>query len=228
MAVLSRLPLYQNHLKQPQPHLPQQPQAHWKQQPSQPLSHMSHMPDGPPPCKSVAREDPGGSGFPTKGLPYSQEACMGQQPYGLKAPLDKPTPSPPVSGMVGGPGMNYNNGHYVQQQPPWSSILPTPNSDSSGSQDLAINFHGGLPGGSTSVDCTQGTHYRTGAVGAANGHPGLMPNVDYMAGDFASFREQTNLGMMGKMPRLPVMTNARAPDSGDSRNVPIHHHPGYR
>lgn len=239
MAAMSRLPLYQNPLKQPQPHLPQQPQGPWKQQQSQPLSHLSHLPDGPPPCKSVAREDPAGSGFPTKAMPFPQEACMSQQAFSLKVPLDKPTPSPPVNGMPGGPGMNYSNGHYMQQQqqqqPPWSSILPTPNSDSSGSQDLAINFHGGLPGGgSTSVDCAQGSHYRTGASGGGggavvvNGHPGLVPNVDYMAADFPCFREQTNLGMMGKMPRLPVMANVRAPDSGDSRNVPIHHHPGYR
>ncbi|XP_063061484.1 protein FAM222B [Engraulis encrasicolus] len=266
---MGRLPLYQsNPLKQPQPQQQhpqhQHPQGPWKHQQqtgqSQPLSHLPpHLSDGPPPCKSVAREDPSGSGFPTKGLPFSQESCMGpsqqqkqqqQQAYSLKAPLDRPTPSPPVvNGLPGGPpGMNYSNGHYIQQsqQTPWGSILPTPNSDSSGSQDMTLNFHGGLPGGSSSavVDCAQASHYRTGGMG--NGANGGLPAglVDYMGGggggDFPCFRDQSgNLGMMGKMPtRLPaaaaaaaaaaMAATARANDTGDARNVPMHHHPGYR
>ncbi|XP_072547355.1 protein FAM222B [Salminus brasiliensis] len=211
MATMNRMAVYHEvkQHQQAQPQLPpqQQPpqQRSWNHQQQQ-LAHLQALPDGAHPGKN-----PPGPGFPTKSMSYPQDACMGQ-PFSLKPPIDKPTPSPPVSAMPG--AVNYSNGHYMQ--PPWNSILPTPNSDSSGSQDLAIPFHGGLSG--ASIDCTPGAQYRTGA-GAA-GQTNVMQTMEYIGGDFQApcFREQ-NAAMMAKM--------RRAPDSGDNRNVHIHH-PGYR
>ncbi|KAG9339770.1 hypothetical protein JZ751_022436, partial [Albula glossodonta] len=157
-------------------------------------------------------------GFPCKGvnvsvnLNYLPELCVGGpgggQPYVLKPPLDKPTPSPPVNGgMPVGTVATYTNGHHYfqqqqQQQQVWSSILPTPNSDSSGSQDLAAPFHGGPQG--PSIDCPPGAHYRAGA--GPSSQTNLMQTVDYLgAADFQPppcFRDQ-NLAMMGKIHRPP-------------------------
>ncbi|XP_030632691.1 protein FAM222B isoform X2 [Chanos chanos] len=219
MAAANRMPIYHNDMKQqqqPQASLPQQPQQRsWNQHQ---LAHLQQqLPEGAHPGKNLSRETTGGPGFPIKGMSYPpQEVCMGQ-PFNLKPPTDKPTPSPPVNGMPG--AMSYSNGHYIQ--PPWNNILPTPNSDSSGSQDLAMPFPGGLSG--TSIDCTTGVQYRTAS--AATGQTNLMQTMDYMGGEFQApcLREQ-NPGMMVKMHRPPA---SRAQDSGDARHIHIHH-PGYR
>ncbi|XP_036380230.1 protein FAM222B [Megalops cyprinoides] len=209
MAAISQMPIYHGDMKQQQ----QQQMRSWNQHQ---LAHLQHVPEGAPPCKQPPREPPGGPSFPCKGAGYLPELCMGQ-PYGLKPPLDKPTPSPPVNGMPG--AVTYTNGHYFQ--PVWNSILPTPNSDSSGSQDLAMPFHGGPAG--ASIDCASGTHYRAGA--GSSSQTNLMQTVDYLGGDFQPpcFRDQ-NLAMMGKMHRPPV---SRAPEPADNRNAHIQH-PGYR
>ncbi|XP_051534754.1 protein FAM222B isoform X1 [Myxocyprinus asiaticus] len=214
ITAMNRMPVYHSDMKQQQsqPQLPQQQrhQGPWGGQHQ--LAHLQHLPEGAHQGKNLPREAlVGPSGFLTKGMSYPQEVCMGH-PFNLKPPTDKPTPSPPVNGMPG--GMSYSNSHYMQ--PPWNSILPTPNSDSSGSQDLVGPFHGCLSG--ASIDCTPGVQYRTGA--ATSSQTNLMQTMEYMGGDFqtACFRAQ-NTGTMAKMRRVA--------DSGDSRNVHIHH-PGYR
>ncbi|XP_016376004.1 protein FAM222B [Sinocyclocheilus rhinocerous] len=216
IAAMNRMPLYHNDMKQhqSQPQLPQQQrqQGPWGQHQ---LAHLQHLPEGAAhQGKNLPREALVGPGFLTKNMGYPQEVCMAQ-PFNLKPSTDKPTPSPPVNGMH----MSYSNGHYMQ--PPWNNILPTPNSDSSGSQDLVGPFHGGLSG--ASIDCTPGAQYRTGA--AISSQTNLMQTMEYMGGDFQApcFRAQ-NPGTMAKMRRASV---SRATDSGDSRNVHIHH-PGYR
>ncbi|KAL6470924.1 hypothetical protein MHYP_G00195740 [Metynnis hypsauchen] len=200
MAAMNRMPAYHDlKQQQAQPQLPQQQQLQQRSWNQQQLAHLQPLQDGAHPSKNPPRDL---SGFPTKSMSYPQDACMGQ-PFSLKPLIDKPTPSPPVSAMPG--AMNYSNGHYMQ--PPWNSILPTPNSDSSGSQDLAIPFHGGLSG--ASIDCTPGAQYRTGA--GVSGQTNVMQTMEYVGGDFQApcFREQ-NAAMM-KM--------RRPPDTGDSRNV---------
>ncbi|XP_026138401.1 protein FAM222B [Carassius auratus] len=213
---MNRMPLYHNDMKphQSQPQLPHQQhqQSPWGQHQ---LAHLQHLPEGAAhQGKNFPREALVGPGFLTKNMGYPQEVCMAQ-PFNLKPSTDKPTPSPPVNGMH----LSYSNGHYIQ--PPWNNILPTPNSDSSGSQDLVGPFHGGLSG--ASIDCTPGAQYRTGA--AISSQTNLMQTMEYMGGDFQTpcFRMQ-NPGTMAKMRRASV---SRATDSGESRNVHIHH-PGYR
>ncbi len=216
ISAMNRMPLYHNDMKQhhSQPQLPQQQrqQGPWGQHQ---LAHLQHLPEGAAhQGKNLPREALVGPGFLTKNMGYPQEVCMAQ-PFNLKPSTDKPTPSPPINGMP----MSYSNGHYMH--PPWNNILPTPNSDSSGSQDLVGPFHGGLSG--ASIDCTPGAQYRTGA--AISSQTNLMQTMEYMGGDFQPpcFRAQ-NPGTMAKMHRASV---SRATDSGDSRNVHIHH-PGYR
>ncbi|KAG9348639.1 hypothetical protein JZ751_002379, partial [Albula glossodonta] len=204
-ATMSQLSAYHNDIKQqaPQQQLQQpQQQRSWNQHH---LSQMQqHIPEGGKSCSRLPRDRPGGPNLPCKGINYPQDPCTGQ-PYSLKAPVEKPTPSPPVNGLPPG-AMPYTNGHYFQ--PMWNSILPTPNSDSSGSQDLAMPFHGGPPG--PSIDCVPGTHYRAGA--GSSGQTNLMQSMDYVGGDYQApcFRDQ-NLGMMAKMHRPPM---SRAPDPG--------------
>ncbi|XP_061460910.1 protein FAM222B isoform X1 [Rhineura floridana] len=163
--------------------------------------------------KPPGRELPG-QGFSGKASGYALELCMGQ-PFNVKPPLEKPTPSPPVNGLPG--PAPYSNGHYFQ--PLWNNILPTPNSDSSGSQDLALPFHGG----GAALECAAGPHYRAGA--GAPGHSGMMQTMDYLSGDFqhSCLREQGGVGL-SKAPR-PAMN--RAPEPPDSRSLHIQH-PGYR
>ncbi|XP_023688767.2 protein FAM222B [Paramormyrops kingsleyae] len=196
---MNRIPVYPADPKQQPQHL-----RPWSQHP---LGHLQHGPESGPAAPP---------GFPCKSLSYAPEMCMGQ-PYSLKPPVDKPTPSPPVNGTPA--SVAYTNGYYFQ--PAWSSILPTPNSDSSGSQDLAVPFHAAPPG--APVDCVPGAHYRAGA--GSSSQTNLMQTVDYMGADFQApcFRDQ-NLVMMGKMQRPPA---SRGPEAGDSRNSHIQH-PGYR
>ncbi|XP_009875203.1 PREDICTED: protein FAM222B [Apaloderma vittatum] len=158
-----------------------------------------------------------GQSFPGKTSNYPQELCMGQS-FSLKPPMEKPTPSPPVNGLQG--PLPYTNGHYFQ--PIWNNILPTPNSDSSGSQDLAMPFHGGQPAGAP-LDCAGGTHYRAGAGPASQNN--VMQTMDYLSGDFqqSCFRDQS-MAVLGKVHRPPMN---RAPEPTDSRNLHIQH-PGYR
>ncbi|XP_060799665.1 protein FAM222B [Neoarius graeffei] len=200
MAPVNMRNAYCDMKQQPaQPHLPQQ--HPWNQQ----LSHLRSLSDGPQQGKNPSRDGTAGPGFPSKNMSYTQDVCMGQS-FNLKPPIDKPTPSPPVTAMSG--AVNYSNGHYVQ--PPWNGILPTPNSDGSGSQELGVPFHTGMSG--ASID----SRTRAGNTGQMI----LIPHMEYVGGDYQApcFREQ-NTGMMVKM--------SRAQDSNDSRNVHIHH-PGYR
>ncbi|KAJ8368356.1 hypothetical protein SKAU_G00083840 [Synaphobranchus kaupii] len=209
-AAANRMSVYHNDIKQQQQ---QQHQRSWNQHH---LSHLQHISEDGNPCGRLPRDRQGGPGLPCKGMNYPRDPCAGQ-PYSLKAPVEKPTPSPPVNGM---PGVApYGNGHYFQ--PMWNNILPTPNSDSSGSQDLAMPFHGGPSG--ASLDCTPGTQYRAGA--GSSGQTNLMQGMEYMGGEYQApcFRDQ-NLGMVGKMHR-PSMS--RAPEPGDGRNTHIQV-PGYR
>lgn len=237
MGAINRMAVYHNDLKQQQQqHLQHQqnPQQHtichqqhqqmmsWNQHQ---LAHLQHVSDGAGhPCKAASR-DPG---FPCKGMNYPPELCVGQ-PYTLKPPMDKPTPSPPVvnnNTMPPGTVAHYTNGQYYHQVPVWGNILPTPNSDSSGSQELPAPFHGPTGNGTGGTNPTQGVdcaptggtaHYRPAGVagGAAVGQTNLMQTADYMGGDFQTpcFRDQ-NLGLMGKMSRPPPMAHGQ--------------HPGYR
>lgn len=200
MAPMNMRHAYHDMKQQPaQPHLPQQ--HAWNQQ----LAHIQSLSDGAQQGKNLARDGTAGPGFPSKKMSYAQDVCMSQS-FNLKPPIDKPTPSPPVTAMPG--AVNYSNGHYVQ--PPWNGILPTPNSDGSGSQELGAAFHAGMSG--ASID----NRTRAGNTGQMN----LIPPMDYVGGDYQApcFREQ-NTGMMVKM--------NMARESSDSRNLHIHH-PGYR
>nr|XP_057933317.1 protein FAM222B [Doryrhamphus excisus] len=183
------------------------------------LTHVPHIQNG----KQPPREAP----FPFKGMSYPADICVGQ-PYTLKPPLERPTPSPPVNNTNGmtGPLAHYNNGHYFQPHLWNSSILPTPNSDSSGSQDVAMPFHGVGPGGCTALECGPpgAPHYRLPpSSSTSSAQTNLMQTTDYMGGDFQTpyFRDQ-NLGLMGKMHGPPV-----GRELGDGRSALIQH-PGYR
>ncbi|KAM8977295.1 protein FAM222B isoform 1-T1 [Pelodytes ibericus] len=158
-------------------------------------------------------------GFSAKPGSYPQELCMSQS-FGLKPPIDKPTPSPPVNGLPG--PLPYTNGHYFQ--PLWNNILPTPNSDSSGSQDLAMPFHGGQAAGAP-LDCAGGTHYR--AMGGGSSSQGnVMQTMDYLSGgEFqqSCFRDQS----MAPLAKIHRPQMSRAPESADSRSIHVQH-PGYR
>lgn len=210
MVNISRLPAgYQNDMKS----------LSWNQLQLAHLQQVSGDSVGPvalPAKHPMPREVPA-PGFPSKASSYPQELCI-TQPFALKPAVDKPTPSPPVNGIQN--TLPYTNGHYFQ--PMWNNILPTPNSDSSGSQELAVQFHGGQPVASA-LDCSAGTHYRvaTGVPGQSN----IMQSMEYLSGDFqqACFRDQS-MAMLGKVHRSTV---ARAAEPTDSRNINIQH-PGYR
>lgn len=223
----------QQHLQQ---HLPPQPNQHL-QHSAQPqkmrswshhqLLHGPHLQNGGTHlCKQPSR-DPS---FSFKGMGYPAEVCLGQQ-YSLKPPVERPTPSPPVNSSMPGPVAHYANGHYFQTHVWSSSILPTPNSDSSGSQDVAMSFHGAGPGGGTTLDCglPGAPHYRLGTSSSSSsscGQTNLMQTADYMGGDFQTpyFRDQ-NLGLMAKMHRPPL--SRVGPEVEDGRTALIQH-PGYR
>ncbi|XP_061608549.1 protein FAM222B [Phyllopteryx taeniolatus] len=202
-----------------QPNTQQQKMRSWNQHQ---LSHVPHIQNS---CKQPSRE----AAFHFKGMGYPADMCVGQ-PYMLKPPLDRPTPSPPVNhnGMTG-PVAHYPNGHYFQSHVWNSSILPTPNSDSSGSQDVAMPFHGAGPGGCAAIECGPpgAPHYRLPASSCTSStQTNLMQTTDYMGGDFQTpyFRDH-NLGLMGKMHRPPV--SRVGPEVGDGRSALIQH-PGYR
>ncbi|XP_018417542.1 PREDICTED: protein FAM222B [Nanorana parkeri] len=183
------------------------------------LAHLQQMcgESAVPPGKHNQREI-SVQGFPGK-QNYPQELCMSQS-FGLKPPIDKPTPSPPVNGLPG--PLPYTNGHYFQ--PLWNNILPTPNSDSSGSQDLTMPFHGAQAAGAP-LDCAGGTHYRAVGGGSSNQN-NVMHTMDYLSGaDFqqSCFRDQS-MAPLGKVQR-PQMS--RAPEPADSRSIHVQH-PGYR
>lgn len=211
--------------QQLQHNTPHQKMHSWNQQQ---LAHVAHIQNGGTHlCKQPSR-DPA---FHFKGMGYPAEVCVGQ-PYTLKPPIERPTPSPPVnnSGMPG-PMAHYTNGHYFQPHLWNSSILPTPNSDSSGSQDIAMPFHGAGPGGCTTLDCGPpgAPHYRPGtssSTSSSSAQTNLMQTADYLGGDFQTpyFRDQ-NLGLMGKMHRPPL--SRVGPEVGDGRTTLIQH-PGYR
>ncbi|KAF7668896.1 hypothetical protein LDENG_00281220 [Lucifuga dentata] len=219
--------LQQQHQQQQQQHsIQQQKMRSWNQHQ---LAHLTHIQNGGTHlCKQPSR-DPS---FHFKGMGYPSEVCMGQ-PYSLKPPVERPTPSPPVNtnGMPG-PMAHYTNGHYFQSHLWNGSILPTPNSDSSGSQDIAMPFHGAGPGGCTTLDCGPpgAPHYRLGtgcsSSTSSSAQTNLIQTADYLGGDFQTpyFRDQ-NLGLMGKMHRPPM--NRVGPEVADGRSALIQH-PGYR
>ncbi|XP_068186581.1 protein FAM222B [Antennarius striatus] len=236
----NQLPSSHADLKQQQHHLHHlHPQHHFPQQQLQQqklrswnqhqLAHVPHLQNGGAhPCQLPSR-DPA---FLFKGAGYPAEVCVGQ-PYTLKPPVERPTPSPPVN-HTGMPGAvaHFTNGHYFQSHIWNSSILPTPNSDSSGSQDIAMPFHGVGPGGCTTLDCGPpgAPHYRLGTSSSTTSssttaQTNLM-QTDYLGGDFQTpyFRDQ-NLGLMGKMHRPPL--SRVGPEVGDGRTTLIQH-PGYR
>uniref|UniRef100_A0A1A8KHJ4 Family with sequence similarity 222, member Ba n=1 Tax=Nothobranchius kuhntae TaxID=321403 RepID=A0A1A8KHJ4_NOTKU len=190
------------------------------------LAQVAHIQNGGTHlCKQPSR-DPS---FHFKGMGYPAEVCVGQS-YSLKPPVERPTPSPPVNNSIPGPMVHYTNGHYFQSHIWSSSILPTPNSDSSGSQDVAMPFHGAGPAGCTTLDCGApgAPHYRLGTSSSSSscGQANLMQTSDYLGGDFQTpyFRDQ-NLGLMGKMHRPPL--SRVGPEVGDGRTALIQH-PGYR
>ncbi|XP_029467088.1 LOW QUALITY PROTEIN: protein FAM222B [Rhinatrema bivittatum] len=187
------------------------------------LAHLQQMCGEAPGPVGIVGKHPqrelAAQGFPGKVTPYPHELCMGQA-FNLKPPVEKPTPSPPVNGLPG--PMPYTNGQYFQ--PIWNNILPTPNSDSSGSQDLAMPFHGGQPSGAP-MDCAAGSHYRAGVGLVSAGQSSAIQSMDYLSGDFqqSCFRDQT-LATMGKVHRPPM---SRAAEPAHSRNLHTQH-PGYR
>lgn len=190
------------------------------------LVHAPHLQNGGMHlCKQPCR-DPS---FSFKGMGYPAEVCVGQS-YSLKPPVERPTPSPPVNNTMPGPMAHYTNSHYFQSHIWSSSILPTPNSDSSGSQDVAMSFHGAGQGGCTTQDCglPGAPHYMLGTSSSMSscGQTNLMQTADYMGGDFQTpyFRDQ-NLGLMAKMHRPPM--SRVGPEAGDGRTALIQH-PGYR
>lgn len=217
---------HQNQQQQLQHTTQQQKMRSWNQHQ---LAHVPHIQNGGSHlCKQPSRD----ATFHFKGMGYPAEVCVGQ-PYSLKPPVERPTPSPPVNnnGMPG-PMAHYTNGHYFQSHIWNSSILPTPNSDSSGSQDIAMPFHGAGPGGCTTLDCGPpgAPHYRLGSSSSSSSsssaQTNLMQTADYLGGDFQTpyFRDQ-NLGLMGKMHRPPL--SRVGPEVGDGRTALIQH-PGYR
>ncbi|CAL1573853.1 unnamed protein product [Knipowitschia caucasica] len=187
------------------------------------LGHLGHVQNG---GAHLVKQPPRDPNSHFKAMGYSNEVCGGQ-PYQVKPPLDRPTPSPPINGMPGSIA-HYTNGYF--QPHVWnSSILPTPNSDSSGSQDVAMPFHGAGSVGCTTLDCGPpgAPHYRLGTGStSSSAHSNLMQTADYLGGDFQTpyFRDQ-NLGLMGKMHRGPL--SRVGPEVGDGRTALIQH-PGYR
>ncbi|XP_034033408.1 protein FAM222B [Thalassophryne amazonica] len=216
-----QLQLQHLHLQPLQQHSnAQQKIRSWNQQ------HLAHLPqihNGVTHlCKQPNREPT----FLFNGLGYPAEVCVGH-PYTLKPLVERPTPSPPVNnnGMPG-PMAHYTNSHYFQSHIWNSSILPTPNSDSSGSQEVAMPFYGAGTMGGTTLDCGPpgGSHYRLG-TGSSSIQTYLMQTADYIGGDFQTpyIRDQ-NLGLMGKMHRPPL--SRVGPEVGDCRTALIQH-PGH-
>lgn len=232
VAVMNHLPSNHTDVKQQQ-HLqqlhhqntPHQKMRSWNQHQ---LIQVDNMQNG---GGLLCKQPPRDPAFHFKGMGYPLEVCAGQ-PYTLKPPIERPTPSPPVhSGCMPGPVAHYTNGHYFQSHVWSNSILPTPNSDSSGSQDMAVPFHGAGPGCCATLDCGPpgGPHYRPGmssSSSSSSAQTNLMQTADYLGGDFQTpyFRDQ-NLGLMGKMHRPPVGRVGQ--EGGDGRTALIQH-PGYR
>lgn len=219
-AILNHPDVKQQHHQQLQHNTPHPKMRSWGQQPLVQVDSMQN--GGTLLSKQPSRE----AAFHFKGLGYPLEVCAGQ-PYALKPP----TPSPPVnSSCMPGPMAHYANGHYFQSHVWSSSILPTPNSDSSGSQDMAMPFHGAGPGACTTLDCGPpgGPHYRPGMSSStsSSAQTHLMQTADYLGGDFQTpyFRDQ-NLGLIAKMHRPPL--GRLGQEVGDGRTALIQH-PGYR
>ncbi|KAG8122549.1 hypothetical protein E2320_018034 [Naja naja] len=211
-------PAYQSEMKQV---------AAWNQHQLAHLQQMCGEAIGPsaPLGKPPGRELPG-QGLPGKGPGYALELCMGQ-PYGAKAALEKPTPSPPINGLPG--PVPFTNGHYFQP-PLWNNILPTPNSDSSGSQDLALPFHGGGGGGgagglqamgAAALECTAAPHCRGGA--GPPGPGGVMPTMEYPDFHRSCLREPGG-APLSKAARTSV-NRGREPTESCGLHL---QHPGYR
>ncbi|XP_044286473.1 protein FAM222B isoform X2 [Varanus komodoensis] len=169
-------------------------------------------PMGKPPVRELPRQ-----AFAGKAPGYALELCGGP-PFGAKPPLEKPPPSPPANGLPG--PAHYANGHYFQ--PLWSTLLPTPNSDSSGSQDLGAPFHGagGLPPAGAALECAAGPLQRAGPGGP-------LQTAEYLGGAFqhSCLREPGGGGALGKAPLRPGLPRGAEPS--DSRGLHIQH-PGYR
>ncbi|KAM6906913.1 protein FAM222B [Xenentodon cancila] len=232
LAAVNHMPSNHTDLKQQQHlqhlHLQQKQQQQQKMH-SWNQHQLAHVPQiqngGTHRCKQPSRD----LSLHFKSMGYPTDVSVGQ-PYLLKPPVERPTPSPPVNNSMPCPMAHYTNGHYFQSHIWNSSILPTPNSDSSGSQDVAMPFHGAGPGGCTTIDCGPpgAPHYRIGASSStsSSAQTNLMQTADYLGGDFQTpyFRDQ-NLGLMGKMHRPPL--SRAGPEAGDGRTALIQH-PGYR
>ncbi|XP_026580765.1 protein FAM222B isoform X2 [Pseudonaja textilis] len=210
-------PAYQSEMKQV---------AAWNQHQLAHLQQMCGEAIGP----SAPLGKPLGRELPAKGPGYALELCMGQ-PYGAKAALEKPTPSPPINGLPG--PVPFTNGHYFQPAL-WNNILPTPNSDSSGSQDLALPFHGGGGGGgggggagglqamgAAALECTAAPHCRGGA--GPSGPGGVMPTMEYPDFHRSCLREPGG-APLSKAARTSVN---RGREPAESCGLHLQH-PGYR
>nr|XP_040036050.1 protein FAM222B [Gasterosteus aculeatus aculeatus] len=220
----------QQHLHQQQDQQQQQHNTQHQKMRSWNQHQLGHLPliqnGGSHLCMQPSRDH----AFHFKGMGYPAEVCVGQ-PYTLKPPVERPTPSPPVNNCMPGPMAHYANGHYFQSHFWNNSILPTPNSDSSGSQDIPMPFHGAGPGGCTTLDCGPpvAPHYRLGSsssTSSSSAQSNLMQTADYFAGDFQTpyFRDQ-NIGLVSKMHRPPL--SRVGAEVGDGRTA-LTQHPGYR
>ncbi|XP_048836849.1 protein FAM222B-like [Brienomyrus brachyistius] len=207
MATVNCMPIFQSEGKA-------QPHHHWNQRQ---VAYL-HISESGHPCKPLSQDASGVPAFSAKAAGYPLDVCL-SQPFNLKAPGDKPTTSPPVNGLPG--AMSYPNGRYYQ--PLWNSILPIPNCDSLGSQDLALPFHGGLaPLSEASVDCPLVASHR---AEASSGHANAMQTMEYVGRNFQTpcFHEHS-LNIMGKMNRSAI---SRGAELSNSRNAHMQH-PGYR
>lgn len=205
----------QQHLQQLQQQLQhqQQQQRSWAQHQ---LSHMQQPPEGAHPCKNPRMDPPAECSFPSQNLNYPRKMPNAAQSFPLKHPPEKTRPASPVNCPVG--TMPYANGQYLQPQ--WSGLPGPTGSTVPGAQEIPLAFQGQQP--AASAGRVPGAKYRPGKE-APVGQSKLMPNVEYLSGDFQmpGFREQ-NMHAIEKMHRSAV---GQDPANGGSVHA---HHPGYR
>ncbi len=131
--------------------------------------------------------------------------------------------------MPPGAVTHYTNGQYYHQPPVWGSILPTPNSDSSGSQDLPMPFHctgTGNTNPTPGMDCAPmggAAHYRL-VGGALIGQTNLSANGRLHGRGLPD-------ALLPRSESHPDGENAQAPPMGRVVVPPSEtqgQHPGYR
>ncbi|KAM8854322.1 protein FAM222B [Synchiropus picturatus] len=191
----------------------QQQQRSWAQHQ---LSHMQQPPEGAHPCKNPRMDPPAECSFPSQNLTYPRKMPNTAQSFPLKHPPEKTRPTSPVNCPVG--TMPYVNGQYMQPQ--WSGLPGPAGNNVSGAQEIPLAFQGQQP--AASAGRVPGAKYRPGKEAPA-GQSKLMPNVEYLSGDFQmpGFREQ-NMHAIEKMHRSAV---GQDPANGSGIHA---HHPGYR